>query len=161
RGPVGCLGQPAVPAAGRRPAGAGDRLAGRRGAVRRRRGAGTAALGRLQGGTGDRRVLAGPHEPAARPAPVPPDRRTLAPRKIGNLTETEAAGLGATTTDAAQLVGAAPGQRSTVVRPARWRRIAIDVGPLRHYPAYRRIFIGNVTSFFGSQLTAVAVPVQM
>jgi MFS family permease len=32
---------------------------------------------------------------------------------------------------------------------------------LRHYPAYRRIFIGNVTSYFGSQLTAVAVPVQM
>jgi MFS family permease len=77
------------------------------------------------------------------------------------LTDTEAGGLGATTTEAAQLVGAAQGQRSTVVRPARWRRIAIDVRPLRHYPAYRRIFIGNVTSFFGSQLTAVAVPVQM
>ncbi|TMM35646.1 MAG: MFS transporter [Actinobacteria bacterium] len=40
------------------------------------------------------------------------------------------------------------------------RRLAIDVRPLRH-PAYRRIFIGNTTSFFGSQLTAVAVPVQM
>ena len=63
------------------------------------------------------------------------------------MTDSEAAGLGATTTE--------------VVTPARWRRIAIDVRPLRHYPAYRRIFIGNVTSFFGSQLTAVAVPVQM
>jgi MFS family permease len=40
------------------------------------------------------------------------------------------------------------------------RRLAIDVRPLRH-PAYRRVFIGNSTSFFGSQLTAVAVPVQM
>ncbi len=39
-------------------------------------------------------------------------------------------------------------------------RIAIDVKPLRH-PAYRRMFIGNTTSFFGSQLTAVAVQVQM
>jgi MFS family permease len=39
-------------------------------------------------------------------------------------------------------------------------RVAIDTGPLRH-PAYRRVFIGNAASFFGSQLTAVAVPVQM
>lgn len=38
--------------------------------------------------------------------------------------------------------------------------IAIDVKPLRH-PAYRRMFIGGTTSFFGSQLTAVAVQVQM
>jgi MFS family permease len=44
--------------------------------------------------------------------------------------------------------------------PPRWRRIAIDVRPLRH-PAYRRVFIGNASSFFGTQLTAVAVPVQM
>jgi hypothetical protein len=29
------------------------------------------------------------------------------------------------------------------------------------HPAYRRIFIGDPTSFFGNQLTAVAVPVQM
>jgi MFS family permease len=47
-----------------------------------------------------------------------------------------------------------------VEAPSRWRRIAIDVRPLRH-PAYRRIFVGNATSFFGTQLTAVAVPVQM
>jgi MFS family permease len=43
---------------------------------------------------------------------------------------------------------------------AGWRRLAIDVRPLRH-PAYRRVFIGNSMSFFGTQLTAVAVPVQM
>lgn len=42
----------------------------------------------------------------------------------------------------------------------RWKRVAIDVRPLRH-PAYRRIFVGNSTSFFGTQFTAVAVPVQM
>jgi len=44
--------------------------------------------------------------------------------------------------------------------PRRWRRVAIDTRPLRH-PAYRRVFVGNSTSFFGTQLTAVAVPVQM
>ncbi|MEN3305100.1 MAG: hypothetical protein V7603_1302 [Micromonosporaceae bacterium] len=38
--------------------------------------------------------------------------------------------------------------------------IAIDTRPLRH-PAYRRIFVGNATSYFGTQFTAVAVPVQM
>ncbi|WP_345637195.1 MFS transporter [Rugosimonospora acidiphila] len=36
----------------------------------------------------------------------------------------------------------------------------MDIRPLRH-PAYRRVFIGNATSFFGTQFTAVAVPVQM
>jgi MFS family permease len=41
-----------------------------------------------------------------------------------------------------------------------WRRHAIDTRPLRH-PAYRRVFVGNVTSYFGTQFTAVAVPVQM
>lgn len=40
------------------------------------------------------------------------------------------------------------------------RRLAIDTRPLRH-PAFRRIFIGYSTSFFGSQFTAVAVPLQM
>ncbi|TML31796.1 MAG: MFS transporter [Actinobacteria bacterium] len=39
-------------------------------------------------------------------------------------------------------------------------RVAIDTRPLRH-PAYRRVFIGNSASFFGTQVTAVAVPVQM
>lgn len=45
-------------------------------------------------------------------------------------------------------------------RRAGWQRIAIDTRPLRH-PAYRRMFIGSATSFFGTQFTAVAVPVQM
>lgn len=40
------------------------------------------------------------------------------------------------------------------------RRVVIDTRPLRH-PSYRRLFVGNATSFFGSQFTAVAVPVQM
>src|SRR2546421_928408 len=48
----------------------------------------------------------------------------------------------------------------TQVAGSRWRRLAIDVRPLRH-PAFRRIFIGTAASFFGSALTAVAVPVQM
>jgi MFS family permease len=48
----------------------------------------------------------------------------------------------------------------TDVAASRWRRLAIDVRPLRH-AAFRRIFIGTAASFFGSQLTAVAVPVQM
>jgi len=41
-----------------------------------------------------------------------------------------------------------------------WRRFALDARPLRH-PAYRRVFVGNATSYFGTQFTAVAVPVQM
>jgi MFS family permease len=41
-----------------------------------------------------------------------------------------------------------------------WRRVAIDVRPLRH-GAYRRMFIGSATSFFGSQFTAIAVPLQI
>jgi MFS family permease len=51
-------------------------------------------------------------------------------------------------------------QTTTEVEAPRWRRIAIDTRPLRH-PAYRRIFVGNAASNFGTQLTAVAVPVQM
>jgi MFS family permease len=41
-----------------------------------------------------------------------------------------------------------------------WRRLAIDVTPLRH-PAYRRLFVGTGVSFIGFQVTAVAVPVQV
>jgi MFS family permease len=51
-------------------------------------------------------------------------------------------------------------QATTEVEAARWRRIAIDTRPLGH-PPYRRIFVGNAASNFGTQLTAVAVPVQM
>jgi MFS family permease len=41
-----------------------------------------------------------------------------------------------------------------------WQRYAIDTRPLRHAP-YRRMFIGSATSFFGSQFTAIAVPIQI
>ncbi|GAA5197829.1 MFS transporter [Rugosimonospora acidiphila] len=74
-----------------------------------------------------------------------------------------------TETDAREIVGPGgdetdPGGNPQVQAPsdvnAGWRRFAIDIRPLRH-PAYRRVFIGNATSFFGTQFTAVAVPVQM
>src|SRR5205085_5159601 len=98
----------------------------------RRGGTGATAVGRLPGGTGHGGVLAGAHEPAARPAPVPAGRGRLDGREAGPLT-------------------AATQPRA---------RIAIDVSPLRH-PIYRRIFIGNSASFFGTMFTSVAVPVQM
>jgi MFS family permease len=41
-----------------------------------------------------------------------------------------------------------------------WRRIAVDIRPLRH-DAYRRMWIGSAFSFYGFQFTAVAVPVEM
>jgi MFS family permease len=41
-----------------------------------------------------------------------------------------------------------------------WLRYVADTRPLRH-PAYRRMFIGAGTSFFGSQFTAIAVPIQI
>ena len=43
---------------------------------------------------------------------------------------------------------------------SRWRRLVIDVRPLRQ-PAYRRLFGSTVVTSVGSQLTAVAVPVQL
>jgi len=77
--------------------------------------------------------------------------------------DSDAAGLGASTTEVLQPEKA--GRRksaSLLIQPKYWlTKVAIDIRPLQHYPAYRRIFIGNITSFFGSQLTAVAVPVQM
>jgi len=48
----------------------------------------------------------------------------------------------------------------TPLAKAGWRRWAIDTRPLRH-PAYRRMFIGSATSFFGAQFTAIAVPIQV
>jgi MFS family permease len=89
-----------------------------------------------------------PGEPTGREA-----RRTSAVTKIP--------ASGATPTQSAPTATAAPG--STAAGPAPrhgWRRVAIDTRPLRH-PAYRRMFVGSATSFFGTQLTAVAVPVQM
>jgi MFS family permease len=43
---------------------------------------------------------------------------------------------------------------------ALFRRVAVDVRPLRHRD-FRRLFLGQGVSFVGFQLTAVAVPVQM
>ena len=39
--------------------------------------------------------------------------------------------------------------------------LAADVTPLRQSPAFRRLWVGETISFAGSQLTAVAVPVQV
>jgi MFS family permease len=48
----------------------------------------------------------------------------------------------------------------TQVSQSRWRRIAIDVTPLRHRD-FRRLWLGSSISLIGFQMTAVAVPVQM
>jgi pyridoxamine 5'-phosphate oxidase len=56
----------------RRTRGARGGSSGDRGSVRCRGGAAAAALGRIPGGAGRDRVLAGPGEPAARPDPVRP-----------------------------------------------------------------------------------------
>jgi MFS family permease len=53
-------------------------------------------------------------------------------------------------------IGPSPGKP----RGTGWSRVAIDVRPLRH-PAYRRMFIGSTTSFFGAQFTVIAVPLQV
>ena len=41
------------------------------------------------------------------------------------------------------------------------RRLVIDVGPLRRYPAFRRLFVGQTISTFGSEVAAVAAPFQL
>jgi MFS family permease len=46
-------------------------------------------------------------------------------------------------------------------RFARLRRIALDVSPLRESPEYRRLYFGEVVSTVGTQMTAVAVPIQV
>jgi MFS family permease len=45
--------------------------------------------------------------------------------------------------------------------PGRLRRLAIDLGPLRRYPAFRRLFVGQTVSTFGSEIAAVAAPFQL
>ena len=45
-------------------------------------------------------------------------------------------------------------------RAARWRRVAVDLRPLRHRD-FRRLFVGGSVSMVGFQLTAVAVSVEM
>ena len=50
----------------------------------------------------------------------------------------------------------------TEVRPpSGLRRLAIDLGPLRRYPAFRRLFVGQTISAFGSEVAAVAAPIQL
>jgi MFS family permease len=50
---------------------------------------------------------------------------------------------------------------SEIREPGRLRRMAIDLGPLRRYPAFRRLFIGQTVSTFGSEIAAVAAPFQL
>ncbi len=45
--------------------------------------------------------------------------------------------------------------------PGLLRRLAVDIGPLRRYPAFRRLFIGQTVSTFGSEIAAVAAPYQL
>lgn len=42
-----------------------------------------------------------------------------------------------------------------------WRALAADVSPLREHPDYRRLWAGATVSLLGSQMTAVAVPIQV
>jgi MFS family permease len=44
---------------------------------------------------------------------------------------------------------------------ARLRRVAIDLTPLRVSPGFRRLLIGDAVSVIGTQVTAVAVPIQV
>ena len=53
---------------------------------------------------------------------------------------------------------------ATEERPS-WRgfaaRVAVDVSPLRDYPAYRRLWIGQSVTFVGSEIALVALPYQL
>jgi len=50
---------------------------------------------------------------------------------------------------------------SEIREPGLLRRLAVDLGPLRRYPAFRRLFIGQTISTFGSEIAAVAAPYQL
>ncbi|HET7760676.1 MAG TPA: MFS transporter, partial [Gaiellaceae bacterium] len=50
---------------------------------------------------------------------------------------------------------------SEIREPGLIRRLVIDLGPLRRYPAFRRLFIGQTISTFGSEVAAVAAPFQL
>jgi MFS family permease len=50
---------------------------------------------------------------------------------------------------------------SEVRPPVWWRRLAIDVGPLRRHKSFRRLFVGQTISTFGSEIAAVAAPFQL
>src|SRR6266550_45574 len=41
------------------------------------------------------------------------------------------------------------------------RRILVDLGPLRRFPYFRRLWLGQLVSQLGSALTTVAVPFQV
>lgn len=43
----------------------------------------------------------------------------------------------------------------------RLRRIALDVGPLRESPGFRRVWLGQSISFLGRRMTIVVLPVQV
>ncbi|MGZ4382672.1 MAG: MFS transporter [Gaiellaceae bacterium] len=43
----------------------------------------------------------------------------------------------------------------------RLRSLAVDTSPLRRYPAFRRLFVGQTVSTFGSEIAAVAAPFQL
>jgi MFS family permease len=45
--------------------------------------------------------------------------------------------------------------------PGLLRRLTVDLGPLRRYPAFRRLFVGQTISTFGSEIAAVAAPYQL
>ncbi|HXH30081.1 MAG TPA: hypothetical protein VNJ01_04655 [Bacteriovoracaceae bacterium] len=38
---------------------------------------------------------------------------------------------------------------------------SIDLSPLKKYPMYRWLYLGQLISFFGSMITYVAIPFQM
>jgi MFS family permease len=50
---------------------------------------------------------------------------------------------------------------SEIREPGLIRRLVIDVGPLKRYPAFRRLFVGQTISTFGSEVAAVAAPFQL
>src|SRR3954451_17374982 len=40
-------------------------------------------------------------------------------------------------------------------------RLWVDISPLREFPAYRRLWVGDLVASAGSQLAAVALPYQV
>ncbi|HEX8002019.1 MAG TPA: MFS transporter [Mycobacteriales bacterium] len=46
-------------------------------------------------------------------------------------------------------------------RLARLRSLTVDTTPLRESPEYRRLFFGDAVSTIGTQMTAIAVPIQV
>src|SRR3954452_18004694 len=55
----------------------------------------------------------------------------------------------------------APAPEVEAARPRALRRFAVDLTPLRESADYRRWFVGIVVSFTGTQLTQVALPLQV